>query len=134
MSSIARNSSSLRSHHSRRARTFSSSSSSVSRSPKKIFSSASSRISNSWWPRSVNHSWSTRSPAGVSRYAVRFTPAPGSLRRLDQPRGGQPLQLRIDLAVAGAPEEPRRDLDLLLDVVPGPAAEPEHSEDDAARG
>src|SRR5439155_11326761 len=65
---------------------------------------------------------------GPGAPAGRLGPAP------DQSALLEPLELRIDLAVAGGPEKARRDVHDLLDLVPGALAEPQHPEDDAAGG
>ena len=76
---------------------------------------------------------------GVERLlAFRRQPVLGPLARPsrtrlggDQPGPFQPLQLRIDLPVARAPEEAGRELDHVLDVVARLRAEAEEAEDDS---
>src|SRR5690349_15765323 len=57
----------------------------------------------------------------------------GRVPPADQALFLQAAQLRIDLAVARGPEEPRGHIHQLLDLVAGPPAVADHSADDACR-
>src|SRR6266511_3943662 len=73
-----------------------------------------------------------RTPAGRGD-AVLLPPTRPALLALDQTRTLEPLQLRIDLAVARAPEERGRALDGPLDVVARTLPEGDHPEHDLCR-